>query len=192
MNKDKESVCVVSPSANIASTVKIRGIGKVILGEYVTIEDYVLLDTGNSKNSLISIGARTKIKQGAVIRTYDGTVTIGTRTTVGEYSILSGHGGLLIGDAVIIAGQGYFSAAEHIFESDISTRFQGETASGITVGNGAWFGARCVVLDGVVVGKNCVVGAASVVTRKLRDNTVCFGVPCCEVYMRNFGEQKIG
>ncbi len=188
MFRDNRSRFYVASSSKIAATVKIYGSGSIILGEYVTIEDYVLLDTGNSEDSFIEIGARSKIKHGAIIRTYDGTVKIGMRSSIGECTILTGHGGLQVGDAVIIAGHGYFSAANHIFENDIEVRFQGETAHGIVVGDGSWFGARCVVLDGVNVGKDCVIGAGSVVTRNLQDNAVCFGVPCREIYMRGSKE----
>lgn len=184
MRRSKTVTFDAAPSAKVAPTVVVRGCGKVTLDEFVTVEDHVLLDTGSSKASVIVIGPRTKLKHGAVLRTYDGTVRIGARTSIGEYSILAGHGGLQIGNAVIVAGHCYFSAADHIFEGDEAVRFQGETACGIKVGDGAWFGAQCVVLDGVVVGANCVVGAGSVVTRSLPGETICFGVPCREVQKR--------
>ena len=179
-----------APSARIADTVIARGQGTIILGDYVTVEDYVLLDTGSSPSATITIAARSKLKHGAVLRTYDGQIAVGVRSSIGEYSILAGHGGVRIGSAVIIGGHCYFSGADHIFDGRLAVRFQGETARGITVGDGAWFGAQCIVLDGVVVGMGCVVGAGSVVTRSLRSNMLCFGIPCKEIRPRTQEDVK--
>ena len=178
------ALVTVASTAKVAETLTVKGIGRVILGQYVTVEDNVLFDTGSSPDASIVIGDRTKIKHGAVLRTYDGEIVVGARSSVGEYSILAGHGGLQIASTVIIAGHCYFSAADHIFEGKVEVRFQGEVARGIQVGEGAWFGARCVVLDGVAIGAGCVVGAGSVVTKSLRANMLCLGTPCRELRSR--------
>ena len=161
----------------IAKTVNIVG-ENIRIGSFSVIEDYVLLDCGSSNHSEIAIGLRAKIKQGAVLRTYDGRIEIGNRVSIGEYSVLAGHGGLTIGDCTVIAGHCYVSAANHIFAHDGIIRFQGETSRGITIGQNVWIGACVVVLDGIHIGDGCVVGAGSVVTKSLPPNTICFGVPC--------------
>lgn len=48
----------------------------------------------------------------------------------------------------------------------------------ITVGEGAWIGARAIVLMGIAVGKKSVVGAGSVVTKDVPPRVVCAGNPC--------------
>ncbi len=45
------------------------------------------------------------------------------------------------------------------------------------VKNGASIGANVTVLPDVNIGKNSVIGAGSVVTRDVPDNTVCYGNP---------------
>jgi maltose O-acetyltransferase len=47
----------------------------------------------------------------------------------------------------------------------------------VTVGDGAWLGARCVILPGVTVGEGAVVGAGAVVTRNVPAHTLVAGVP---------------
>ena len=47
----------------------------------------------------------------------------------------------------------------------------------IVVGNDSFIGAHSVILPGVTIGKNCVVGAGSVVTKDIPDRTVVAGVP---------------
>ena len=48
----------------------------------------------------------------------------------------------------------------------------------ICVGRNCWLGANVVVVPGVTIGDNVVVGAGSVVTRDLPDNVVAVGNPC--------------
>ncbi|MCH5330753.1 MAG: galactoside O-acetyltransferase, partial [Alistipes sp.] len=42
---------------------------------------------------------------------------------------------------------------------------------------GCWIGAGSTILPGVTVGENAVVGAGSVVTKDVEDNTVVAGNP---------------
>ena len=48
----------------------------------------------------------------------------------------------------------------------------------IRIGRNCWLGAGVIVLPGVTIGDNVVVGAGSVVTRDLPDNVVAAGTPC--------------
>jgi acetyltransferase-like isoleucine patch superfamily enzyme len=47
----------------------------------------------------------------------------------------------------------------------------------IRVGDGAWIGGYSVVLGGVTIGKGAVVGAGSLVTKDVPDNTLALGHP---------------
>lgn len=51
-------------------------------------------------------------------------------------------------------------------------------AKPVTIGNDCWFGANVTVCPGVKIGNNCVIGAGSVVTRDIPDNSFAAGVPC--------------
>lgn len=48
----------------------------------------------------------------------------------------------------------------------------------IRIGRNCWLGAGVIVLPGVTIGDNTVVGAGSVVTRDLPPNVVAVGTPC--------------
>jgi|SRR3989338_4010944 len=52
-----------------------------------------------------------------------------------------------------------------------------EKVGGAHVGKGTIVGANVTVLPGVKIGKNCLVGAGSVVTKDIPDNTVVVGNP---------------
>ena len=48
----------------------------------------------------------------------------------------------------------------------------------VRIGHDCWFGANVVVCPGVNIGSNCVIGAGSVVTRDIPDNSFAAGNPC--------------
>ena len=48
----------------------------------------------------------------------------------------------------------------------------------VRIGKNCWLGAGVIVLPGVTIGDNVVVGAGSVVTKDLPDNVVAVGNPC--------------
>ena len=48
----------------------------------------------------------------------------------------------------------------------------------IKIGKNCWLGAGVIVLPGVTIGNNVVIGAGSVVTKDIPDNVVALGNPC--------------
>ena len=48
----------------------------------------------------------------------------------------------------------------------------------IHIGNKVWIGANSVVLPGVTIGENSVIGAGSIVTRDIPANVIAAGNPC--------------
>ena len=47
----------------------------------------------------------------------------------------------------------------------------------ITIGDNVFIGMNTLILPGVSIGNNCVIGAGSIVTRNIEDNSVAVGVP---------------
>lgn len=81
------------------------------------------------------------------------------------------------GDNVFIAPNCSFTTASHPLDAE--RRNKGlETCKPIHVGNNVWIGANVVVLPGVTIGDNAVIGAGSVVTRDIPAGYVAYGNPC--------------
>ena len=53
-----------------------------------------------------------------------------------------------------------------------------EYALPVTVGSHSWIGGDVVITPGVTIGENCVIGAGSVVTKDIPDNSIAVGNPC--------------
>lgn len=110
------------------------------------------------------------------------------------YNVLLNHGvminadcggTILIGNNVLIGPNVVIRAADHIFaDANRAISLQGHRKGTIEIGEDVWLGANVVVLPGISIGKGCVVGAGSVVTKNLPDYTVAVGVPARAIKSR--------
>lgn len=84
---------------------------------------------------------------------------------------------VIFGDNVFVAPNCSFYTAGHPL--DVASRNKGlEYAKPIKVGNNVWIGGNVIVLPGVSIGDNAVIGAGSVVTKDIPSNVVAVGNPC--------------
>jgi acetyltransferase-like isoleucine patch superfamily enzyme len=111
------------------------------------------------------------------------TAEIGRLVYVGPYCSLGDvtlEDDVLLGSHVSIAN----GSAQHGTERlDVPIREQPGKWPRITVGRDSWVGDRAVVLADV--GRQCVIGAGSVVTKAIPDHAVAVGVPARVVRFRN-------
>ena len=83
---------------------------------------------------------------------------------------------MIFGNNVFIGPNCSFYTVNHPL--DYETRNKGlEYAKRITVGNNVWMGGNVVVLPGITIGDNSVIGAGSVVTKDIPSNSVAVGNP---------------
>ena len=92
-----------------------------------------------------------------------------------------------IGDRVLIASNVQIYTSSHPvlpqerFVPDWrerQTTFFRTYARPIEIESNVWIGGGCILLPGVTIGKNSVIGAGSVVTRPIPPNCVAVGNPC--------------
>lgn len=88
-------------------------------------------------------------------------------------------GKIVIEDDVLIGAGVHFYVNNHCFKrTDIPIISQGYGKSkSILIKSGAWIGACCMILPGVTIGRNAVVGTGSIVTRDVEPFTVAAGNP---------------
>jgi maltose O-acetyltransferase len=81
-----------------------------------------------------------------------------------------------IGHHVMIGPSVQIYTAAHLLEAE--PRIQGlEVAKPITIEDNVWLGGGAILLPGVSIGRNAVVGSGAVVTRNVPENTVVAGNP---------------
>jgi acetyltransferase-like isoleucine patch superfamily enzyme len=116
-------------------------------------------------------------------------VTIGDRCLIGKGNGIVGHERIVIGDDVFTGHHVYITDANHGYE-DIEQPVGKQFAESrpVSIGDGSWLGHGTVVLPGVTIGRNVVVGAAAVVTDDLPDFSVAVGNPARVIRRYVLGE----
>ncbi|MBL7206316.1 MAG: acyltransferase [Candidatus Aenigmarchaeota archaeon] len=64
-----------------------------------------------------------------------------------------------------------------IFTHDSSLSMENPVEKEVVIENGAYIGAGAIILPGIRIGKNAVVGAGAVVTKDVKEKTTVVGVP---------------
>lgn len=84
--------------------------------------------------------------------------------------------GIKIGDNVLIAPNVKICTTGH--DLDPVKRKNGiSNGRPVIIGNNVWIGTGAIILPGVVLADNCVIGAGSVVTKSTEPNTIYVGNP---------------
>ena len=88
---------------------------------------------------------------------------------------------LAVGKYISIGDGCYFNAGTTFIDDhpvSPAHRLEGMYSFPIKIGNKCWIGANVIILPGVTIGDNSVIGAGSVVTKDIPANVVAFGNPC--------------
>lgn len=126
----------------------------------------------------IEIGQRCRIHRHVLIAPYGGSIKIGNGVSINPFSVIYGHGGLVIGNDVRIATHVVIVPMNHGFDDpNTPIRKQPIVARGIRIGDDVWIGAGARILDGVDIAKGCVIGAGAVVTKSTVPYGIYGGVP---------------
>lgn len=86
-------------------------------------------------------------------------------------------GDIFVGNNVMFAPNVVIASATHPIHPELR-RKQAQYNLPIHIGNNVWIGANSVILPGVNIGDNSVIGAGSIVTKDIPSNVVAVGNPC--------------
>lgn len=151
----RQQQCTVGRGCSLAAGVRLRATdgATITLGDQVTIDRY----------------ADVTVKY--------GSLQIGARTYIGQYSVLCAREDIRIGTDCLIAEHVTIRDQDHRFGPGLVTAQAGFTTAPVTIGNNVWVGAKATITKGVRIGDNAVIGANSVVTRDIPANCVALGIP---------------
>ena len=156
-------------------------------GKHCFIGDNVIIYQDNN-GGLVKLGDNVHLHTGIKIQTgNDANVEIGEQTHIQSGCQLSAYkSSIIIGRGVEIAPNCAFYSYNHGIEANIPVRDQPLISNGdIVVGDDAWLGYGVVVLDGVEIGENAIIGAGSVVTKNIPPNSIAVGNPAKFVKFRS-------
>lgn len=95
-------------------------------------------------------------------------------------------GHIYVGDKVMFGPNVTIATASHPIDPELRGRGL-QYNKDVYIGENTWIAANVVIVPGVHIGKNAVIGAGSVVTRDIPDGVVAVGSPCR--VLREIGER---
>jgi acetyltransferase-like isoleucine patch superfamily enzyme len=133
----------------------------------------------------LSLGKNSLIETLCVICTWHGDVILKDRASIGIGSIVMGP--VLIGENSACSQNCFISGQSHLYE-DVSKKFlrQGFKTEKVIIGKNVWIGANSVILLGVKIGDNSIIGAGSTVIEDVPPYCVVVGNPGKIIKKYNF------
>jgi acetyltransferase-like isoleucine patch superfamily enzyme len=142
----------IGDGLRIMGTPKLKGEGKIIAGDnfFLRQTNYQIVIYAG-KGAEVKIGDNVTINQGAEISSAK-QIVIGDSSLIGDHAI--------------------------VYDTDWHGKDgQKAEAKPVIIGRHVWIGARAIILKGVKIGDNAIVGAGSVVTHDVETNTIVAGNP---------------
>jgi bifunctional N-acetylglucosamine-1-phosphate-uridyltransferase/glucosamine-1-phosphate-acetyltransferase GlmU-like protein len=108
------------------------------------------------------------------------------RLQIGQRSGLSGTvigvlDSVTLGPGVLCGANTFITDFDWHAVNPLTRRTESPGPKPVVIGANVWLGLDCIVLKGVTIGDNSVVGAGSVVTRDIPPNVIAAGNPCAVI-----------
>lgn len=146
----------LGPRVRLWGTPAISNRGRLLIGDRVRLASIIAtLELAVGPGATLQIGDRVLINHGGSIGA-TRLVRIGDRCNIGAHVILIDN-------------------AFH--ELDPDRRDEQPEPAPVVLEENVWLAARVIVLPGVTIGANSVIGAGSVVTRDIPPNVLAAGIP---------------
>lgn len=135
----------------------------------------------------ITIGNKVCIHKGARIECYEGynaNLIIGNNVGIQYNFQCLVTGNCQIGDDTMIASNVLITTENHGIDPNLLYSEQKLISKDVTIGKNCWIGEKVIILPGVSLGNNVIVGAGSIVTKSFEDNCIIAGNPakCIKKY----------
>ena len=125
--------------------------------------DYYYLHGSDSKTNKLKLGAEVSTAD-AIFNIASGSIVIGDNT-------LFGHG------VMVLTGFHRFHNGKRAKLQQNSPKEVPEEGYDIVIGTGCYLGSGVIVLRGVTIGDNTIIGAGAVVCKDIPSNVFAAGVP---------------
>jgi len=103
---------------------------------------------------------------------YPNNIYIGNKVVIGPGCTLGAKSKIELGDFVRISKDVVIETAGLDWSGELPYK---HISKPIIIGKGVWLGARSIVLGGVTIGENAIVGAGSVVSKDIPENSIVVG-----------------
>lgn len=122
----------------------------------------------------ISFGGGVTWRKHFVISTCGtGNIKIGSNVFFNHNCSVISRGTIEIGDGCLFGENVKIYDHNHRFNNiNASIKSQGYSVGEIHIGNHCWIGSNVIILKGANIGENCVIGAGTIISRNIPNNTI--------------------
>ena len=146
----------------------------------------------------ISIGNNTTILNDVRMQVYNditkkaSNIIIGNNCYIGYNNSFLAGGNIIVEDGVLLASNILITSENHSIDPESSVYYMNQSllCNDIRICEGTWIGERACILPGVTIGKKCVIGAGSIVTKSIPDFSIAIGSPARVIKTYNFELHK--
>lgn len=122
----------------------------------------------------------------------------GKNVQINDYVHIVSMDSITIGDNVLMASHifisdnshGCYKGSEKDSDPTIPPTQRAYATAPISIGNNTWIGEGVIIMPGVTIGKGCVIGAHSVVSKSIPDYCVAVGSPAKPIKKYDFEAKK--
>jgi len=126
------------------------------------------------------------------------TLHFGSNVQINDYVHITAMESVKIGNNVLMASKIYISDCTHGNYSGVENHSSPEVppikrsyvCKPVVIEDNVWIGESVSILPGVTIGKGCVIGANSIVTKNIPPYVIAVGVPAKPIKQYNFETEK--
>lgn len=144
---------------------------RILFGNNIRINPISLVSPVSSirtfERGIIIVGKKSIIRPNTEITSRNGSIIIGNNCFINRNCMVVSHSSIIISNNVSI-GPGTM-IYDHNHDGN-----GGYDCSPITICKNVWIGSGCIILKGVVIGENSIIGAGSVITKDVPPHSVIY------------------
>lgn len=158
-------------------------------------QNYIGLNVKIVNRGKMLLGNNVIIRPSSGLYTNPGiTLVLGDNVEIGNHSTIAAHHSVIIENDVLTGPHVFIADYNHEYRNvDLPIWKSGEFAaenSEVVIGEGSWLGTNVVVVGNVHIGRHCVIGANSVVTKDIPDYSVAAGIPAKVIKRYDFEREE--
>jgi acetyltransferase-like isoleucine patch superfamily enzyme len=154
-------------------------------GEKIRLGDFVALDEGvgiivKGRNSSIVLGNNVAIGRSSLLVAKSAYIEISSGVNISSFCRIATESSVEIGESTLIAAYSYIGPGNHSLNNETDKPLierSMELKNGTKIGKNCWIGAGSIILDGVTLEDNVVVGANSLVKDSFASGSIVGGTP---------------